>query len=178
MQLLLWYTITDYRTLNVVFLPVPFIRYQVFLPFFSRTLVVVHRRFHARISQCTCFSSLSQMFEVKIDCHQGKADNRTNRNELSPGSSPSEGPHNIVLPSSPPAPVSVMSGVQTLRFRRPIEKEKNEYAPKPVAARHTGILQDQLRRCVMGPQFGHSYVLKQSSQSRAPALGPWLFGDG
>ena len=41
-----------------------------------------------------------------------------------------------------------MSNIQTLRFRRPIEKDKNEYAPKPVAARHTGILQDQLRRCV------------------------------
>ncbi|KAH9982783.1 asparagine-linked glycosylation 9 protein isoform a [Lactifluus volemus] len=44
-----------------------------------------------------------------------------------------------------------MSNIQTLRFRRPIEKDKNEYAPKPVAARHTGILQDQLRRAARPP---------------------------
>ncbi|KAI0257241.1 asparagine-linked glycosylation 9 protein isoform a [Lactifluus subvellereus] len=44
-----------------------------------------------------------------------------------------------------------MSKIQTLRFRRPIEKDKNEYAPKPVAARHTGILQDQLRRAARPP---------------------------
>lgn len=67
-----------------------------------------------------------------------------------------------------------MSGIQTLRFRRPIEKDQNEYAPKPVAARHTGILQDQLRRCVMGPQIGHSCVLK-CSHSRA-ARPPWVPG--
>ena len=48
----------------------------------------------------------------------------------------------------PPHLDHLMSNIQTLRFRRPIEKDKNEYAPKPVAARHTGILQDQLRRCV------------------------------
>jgi hypothetical protein len=41
-----------------------------------------------------------------------------------------------------------MSNIQTLRFRRPIKKDQNEYAPKSVAARHPGILQDQLRRCV------------------------------
>lgn len=44
-----------------------------------------------------------------------------------------------------------MSNVQTLRFRRPIEKDQNEYAPKSVAARHTGILQDQLRRAARPP---------------------------
>ncbi|KAI0308111.1 asparagine-linked glycosylation 9 protein isoform a [Multifurca ochricompacta] len=44
-----------------------------------------------------------------------------------------------------------MSKIQTLRFRRPIEKDRNEYAPKPVAARHTGILQDQLRRAARPP---------------------------
>ncbi|KAI9512479.1 asparagine-linked glycosylation 9 protein isoform a [Russula earlei] len=44
-----------------------------------------------------------------------------------------------------------MSKIQTLRFRRPIEKNQNEYAPKPVAARHTGILQDQLGRASRPP---------------------------
>ncbi|KAI0274963.1 asparagine-linked glycosylation 9 protein isoform a [Gloeopeniophorella convolvens] len=44
-----------------------------------------------------------------------------------------------------------MSKIQTLRFRRPIDKDKNEFAPKPVAARHTGILQDQLRRAARPP---------------------------
>ncbi|KAI0278179.1 Alg9-like mannosyltransferase family-domain-containing protein [Russula aff. rugulosa BPL654] len=44
-----------------------------------------------------------------------------------------------------------MSNIQTLRFRRPIEKDQNEYAPKSVAARHTGILQDQLRRAARPP---------------------------
>jgi hypothetical protein len=40
----------------------------------------------------------------------------------------------------------VMSKIQTLRFRRPIDKDKDEYVPKPIAERHTGMLQDQLRR--------------------------------
>jgi hypothetical protein len=32
-----------------------------------------------------------------------------------------------------------MSNIQTLRFRRPIQKDQNEYAPKSVATRHTAM---------------------------------------
>ena len=38
-------------------------------------------------------------------------------------------------------------GVQTIRFRKPQGQEKDTFTPKPFN-RHTGLLQDQLRRCV------------------------------
>ena len=44
-----------------------------------------------------------------------------------------------------------MANVQTLRLRHPenAQEKENPYAPTPVKLRHTGILQDQLRRCVL-----------------------------
>ncbi|KIP10081.1 glycosyltransferase family 22 protein [Phlebiopsis gigantea 11061_1 CR5-6] len=41
-------------------------------------------------------------------------------------------------------------GVQTIRFRRPTNKEKDTFTPKPFN-RHTGFLQDQLRRAQRAP---------------------------
>lgn len=85
-------------------------RFQ-FLPFFflqnPRGLRLVHRQFHARISQCTCFSSLLMMFEFVIRSERGhlkhnvrgRADSRTNRHEFSA----SEGCHNkLELGRQPP----------------------------------------------------------------------------
>jgi hypothetical protein len=70
-----------------------------------------------------------------------------------------------------PRPPPVMADIQTLRFRRPIERDKNEYAPKPVAARHTGILQDQLRRCVRV----HALAINAFSRSHSRAARPpWV----
>ncbi|KAI0319029.1 asparagine-linked glycosylation 9 protein isoform a [Amylostereum chailletii] len=44
-----------------------------------------------------------------------------------------------------------MANTQTLRFRRPIKEGENEFAPTPPKLRHTGILQDQLRRAAKPP---------------------------
>jgi len=66
-----------------------------------------------------------------------------------------------------------MSNIQTLRFRRPIEKGQNEYAPKSVAARHTGILQDQLRRCAR-MRMHQFAILSFSSKYPRAARPPWV----